>query len=59
MNHPLLTGQMYSIFLLLICFLAFDIAIYQSFLQLIFSIFILSMQFVWVFRKGELRKNVN
>jgi hypothetical protein len=59
MNHPYLTGQMYSIFLWLICLLVLDIAIYQSFLQLVFSIFILSMQFIWVFRKGELRKNVN
>ena len=59
MNHPYFTSQMYPIFILLIGFLVLDISIYQSFVQLIFSIFILSMQFIWVFRKGDLNKNVN
>ena len=59
MNHPYFLSQVYPIFILLIGFLVLDISIYQSFVQLIFSIFILSMQFIWVFRKGDLNKNVN
>jgi hypothetical protein len=59
MNHPYLRGKVYSIFIFLILLLVLDISIYQSFLQLIFCMFLLALQFIWVMRKGSFVSNVN